>query len=130
MSSNKDLVYSYLKSYENNQENVNRFLHPLHEYYPPGGGKAVKLDERVRDEAFFFSAFSDIRIDVGIQIAEGDKVASRISMDCLHTGKYMGLSPTRKRINIFYISIVQLKDGKILKEWAEFDMGGILSQIQ
>lgn len=131
MESNKEIVYSYLKSYESgNQEKLNEFLHPMHAYFPPGGREPVNLKDRIAGEAFFFSAFSGIRVDAEFMVSEGDKVASRISMECLHSGEYQGVPRTGRKITIKYISIVQISDGKIFKEWAEFNMPGKLNQIQ
>jgi predicted ester cyclase len=51
-------------------------------------------------------------------------------MHCNHTGDYQGIPPTGKRIAIAYISIARLKDGKVLEEWAEFDLMSILEQLK
>lgn len=119
MENGKKLIRAYIKSYETgNLNNVAGFLHPSHTYYPPGGGKTMGLEERMEDERFFFSSFSDIKTNVEDQVAEGDKIASRISMHCTHTGDYQGIGPTNKRIVITYMDIALLKDGKIYKECA------------
>jgi len=131
MNSGKELIQQYVKSYETgNPENVNAFLHTSHMYYPPGGGKPSDLNERIGSELFFFKAFSDIKTIVEDQIAEGDKVASRIAMHCTHTGEYHGVPPTNKRIVITYTDITLIQDGKILKEWAEFDMLNLMNQLK
>jgi predicted ester cyclase len=131
MDNGKKLIRAYIKSYETGDlNNVARFLHPSHAYYPPGGGMPTGLKERMEDERFFFSAFSYIKTNVEDQVAEGDKVASHISMHCTHTGDYQGIPPTNKRIAITYTSIAHLMDGKIFKEWAEFDLMSILDQLK
>ncbi len=128
---NKELIRDYIKSYETGVlESVSKFLHPSHVYYPPGGGKPANLDERMEDERFFFSAFSDIKATVEDQVAEGDKVASRILMHCTHAGDYQGVKPTNKRIAITYMDIALIRDSLILEEWAEFDLLSILGQLK
>jgi predicted ester cyclase len=130
MKSNKEIVFDYLKSYESGkQEKLNEFLHPMHAYFPPGGVEPADLKARIAGERFFFSAFSDIRVDMEVFLSEGEKAASRISMECVHSGEYQGIPPTGRKVTIKYISIVQIKDGKILKEWAEFNIPGIIDQI-
>jgi predicted ester cyclase len=129
MNSNKEIVSRYLKAYEDCRT-VERFLHPKHEYFPPGGAKPASLCDRLRGEAFFFAAFSEIKVVIEDQIAEGDKVASRIAMHCVHSGEYQGIGATNRRITITYMSICQIEDGLILKEWAEFNMPSILGQLQ
>jgi predicted ester cyclase len=54
----------------------------------------MNFDERKRDETVFFKAFSNIRAIVEDQIAEGDKVANRITMHCTQTGEYQGIPAT------------------------------------
>ncbi len=131
MENNRKLIQDYIKSYETGDlKNVAKFLHPSHVYYPPGGEKPMNLKERMEDERFFFSAFSDIKTIVEDQVADGDKVASRISMHCTHTGDYQGIPPTNKRVAITYMSFSLLKDGKIFKERAEFDILRILNQLK
>ena len=131
LETNKELVRAYIKSYETRDLNsVAGFLHPSHLYHPPGGGNPGGLGERLEDERFFFSAFSAIEAAVEDQVAEGDRVASRISMRCTHTGDYQGIKPTQRRIAIAYMDIALLKDGKIFREWAEFDLLGILNQLK
>lgn len=89
----------------------------------------MNFDERKRDELLFFSAFSNIQAVVEDQIAEGDKVVSRVTMYCTHTGEYQGIPANGKRIAIPYIDIALFRAGKIVEEWVEFDMMNILRQI-
>ncbi len=131
MKTDKDIIRRYIKSYETgNLDNIKAFLHPSHVYHPPGGGAPTNVEERLDDEVFFFRAFSDIKTTVEDIITEDDRVASRITMRCTHTGEYQGIRPTNKRIAISYTDFVHIKDSKILEEWAEFDMMSILNQLQ
>ena len=127
----KELIRQYIRSYETcSLDSVKAFLHPSHVYYPPGGGKPMGLEERMGDEKFFFSAFTDIKATVDDLVAEGDKVAGRITMRCTHTGDYQGIPATGKRIAITYMDLACLKDGKIIEEWAEFDLLSIFNQLK
>jgi len=127
---NKTVAYSYYKAYETGDiEAVMKFIAPNYVLHPGGDGKPMNSEERKRDEMVFFSAFSNIKTIVEDQIAEGDKVASRITMHCTHTGKYQGIPANGKRVVIPYIDIVLIKDGKIVEEWVEFDMASIVKQI-
>jgi predicted ester cyclase len=126
---NKTVVRRYFEAYDTGDiDAVMEFIHPNHVYHP-GGEESLDFDARKRDDQVFFSAFSNVKTIVEDQIAEGDKVASRITMQCTHTGKFQGISATRKRIVITLMDISLIKDGKILEEWVEFDMMNILKQI-
>jgi predicted ester cyclase len=107
-----------------------RFLDADHTYYPPGGSESMDLAGRIRDERLFSRAFSNIQTTVDDQIAEGDKVASRVTMLADHTGEYQGIPPTEKRVKFVFIDISRVASGKIVEEWAEFDMMTILRQLR
>jgi predicted ester cyclase len=51
------------------------------------------------------SAFPDIRITVEDQVAEGDKVATRVTVRGTHRGELEGMPPSGKRIEISAITI-------------------------
>ena len=89
----------------------------------------MNLKERIRDEIVFFSAFSNIRTKVEDIVVEGNKVAFRVALHCKHTGEYQGIRATNRPVTIRYMEILLLEDGKIIKEWAEFDLTSILNQL-
>ena len=126
---NKTVVRRYFEAYDTGDVNaVMQFIDPNHVHHPRGG-ESLNFDERKWDDLVFFSAFSNIKTVVEDQIAEGDKVASRVTMHCTHTGEYQGISATGKRIAITFMDIALIKAGKIVEEWVEFDMMSILQQL-
>jgi predicted ester cyclase len=128
---NKELARRYFEAYgTGNVDVVMTFIDRDYVLHPGGGAKTMDFDGRKRDEAVFFSAFSSIQAIVEDQIAEGDKVANRIRMACIHTGEYQGVRATGKRVTIPYIDITVIKAGKIVEEWVEFDTMNILNQIK
>jgi len=90
----------------------------------------MDLEGRKRDEEFFSRAFSNIHTTVDDQIAEGDKVASRVTMMADHTGEYQNIPPTGNRVKFVFIDVSRVVSGKIVEEWAEFDMVSILQQLK
>ena len=125
------IARDYFRAYEaDDPDALMRFLHSNYVLYPGGDGKPMNADERRRDEAVFFSAFSDIGVSIEDQIAEGDKVANRITMTGISTGNYRGIPATQKKVIFPYIDILWIKDGKIVREWVEFDAESILRQIK
>lgn len=126
---NKMVVRRYFEAYDTGDINaVMQFIDPNHIHHP-GGGEPLNFDTRRRDDLVFFSAFSNVKTIVEDQIAEGDKVTSRVTMHCTHSGEYQGIPATGKRIVITLIDIALIKAGKIIEEWVEFDMTSILQQI-
>jgi len=128
---NKMLIQRYFSAYDTgDQEAVLRFLDAKHVYHPPGGGPPMGYAARKNDEAFFFKAFSRIRTTVEDQVAEGDKVVSRVTMEADHTGEYQNIPPTGTRTRFTFIDIARVVAGTIVEEWAEFDMMTILQQLR
>lgn len=76
-----------------------------------------------------FAAFPDARWTVVDQIAEDDKVVSRWTLLATHRGTFMGIAPTGKQLRMGGICIDQIVDGKIVAEWEEFDMLGMMQQL-
>jgi len=79
--------------------------------------------------AGFFAAISDFREEVLDQIAEGDKVVTRLSGSGRHTGPILGAAPTGGRVQWTAIIVSRFVDGKIAEEWVEFDALSLLQQL-
>ena len=77
----------------------------------------------------FFTAFPDLKHDIRDQIAEGDRVATRIVARATHTGDFMGIPPTGKAIEIQAIDIHRVVDGRIVEQWVISDGVGLLTQL-
>jgi predicted ester cyclase len=68
------------------------------------------------------NAFSDIRITVVNQVAEGDMVAEHIRFEGAHTGiSFMGVPASGKTISFTQTHIHRIEDGRIIETWENFD---------
>jgi predicted ester cyclase len=127
---NRALIRRYFGAYDTGDPDaVLRFVDANHVYHSPGGGEPMGLTARKADETVFFKAFTHIHTVVEDQIAEGDKVVSRVVMEADHTGEYQKIPPTGRRIRITFIDIARVVSGRIIEEWTEFDMASILQQL-
>lgn len=79
--------------------------------------------------ASYRSAFPDGHTIIQDQIAEGDKVVSRISMRGTHRGNLMGVAPTGNVVELSAIVITRIQDGKNVEAWVEQDRLGMLQQL-
>jgi predicted ester cyclase len=87
--------------------------HPTPPGIPPGREGFKQL------HAMYSSAFSDIKTTIHDIIAEGDLVATHVTFDCTHTGAFMGIPPTGKRVAIEETSFSRIVDGKIAEWWGD-----------
>ncbi|MBI3696279.1 MAG: ester cyclase [Acidobacteria bacterium] len=77
----------------------------------------------------FVEAVTDLREVVEDQLAEGNKVVTRLSGSGRHTGELMGAAPTGKDLKLTAIVISRFENGKIAEEWVEFDGLSFLQQL-
>ena len=60
-------------------------------------GDLKNIKQSISEE---FSAFPDLHYTIDDMVAEGDKVAARVTMTGTHKGEFMGIPPTNKKITI------------------------------
>jgi len=75
------------------------------------------------------NAFPDIKFTIEDMIAEGDKVAVRLTFSGTHRGEFLGIKPTGKRITVPEISIWRIVSGKFVEEWGFSDRVGAFQQL-
>jgi steroid delta-isomerase-like uncharacterized protein len=63
------------------------------------------------------------------QIAEGDKVVTRMTSYGKHEGDLPGAPRTGNELKMTSITIHRIADGKLVEKWAEKDVLGFLQQI-
>jgi serine phosphatase RsbU (regulator of sigma subunit)/predicted ester cyclase len=74
----------------------------------------------LRLEAEDRASFSDIRRDIEDQIADGDKVITRLTISGTHDrGPFAGAAPTGTEMFFTAIVIHRVSRGKIVEEWSE-----------
>jgi predicted ester cyclase len=62
-------------------------------------------------------------------MAEGEKVVTRYTVSGTHQGEFFGVAGTGERITMSAISIDRFEDGKMVEEWPEYDLLGVMRQI-
>jgi steroid delta-isomerase-like uncharacterized protein len=63
------------------------------------------------------------------QIAEGDRVVTRMTSIGKHTGDLPGAPATGNNLTMTSITIHRIADGKLVEKWSEKDVMGFLQQI-
>src|SRR5215207_3724363 len=77
----------------------------------------------------FHSAFSDFRISIDEQIAEGDKMVSRYAIRGIHQGEFRGMAPTGKQIELKGVTIFRFSpEGKVVETWDSYDQLSLIRQ--
>jgi steroid delta-isomerase-like uncharacterized protein len=77
----------------------------------------------------FREAFPNMQITVEDTVTEGDKIAARCTVRATHAGEGLGVAPTNQPVEFSGLTIVRIKDGKIVEAWNEFDFMKMYSQV-
>jgi steroid delta-isomerase-like uncharacterized protein len=75
------------------------------------------------------SAFPDLHATVEDQVAEGDKVATRFTARGTHKGELNGIPASANTMEISGIVISRFANGKIIEQWGNPDVFGLMRQI-
>jgi predicted ester cyclase len=92
-------------------------LEAFDEFFAPDLAQEYK-----RDIAEIKRAFPDYHGTDEFQIAEGNLVAGRLVFHGTHQGEFMGLAPTGEQWTFEGLSVVRVKDGKIVEDWVEVNL--------
>jgi steroid delta-isomerase-like uncharacterized protein len=79
--------------------------------------------------AMFRSGMPDLKVTIEDMIAEGDKVATRYTLEGTHGGELFGVPPTGQRLSIKSISVERVSDGKITEHWRITDSLDMMQQL-
>jgi steroid delta-isomerase-like uncharacterized protein len=88
-----------------------------------GKGDLKRAIERIS------KGLADARFTIEDMIAEGDRVAVRVTARATQVGEFMGLPPSGKTYTIGEIHIFRIRDGKVVEHWHQFDQLGLMRQL-
>jgi steroid delta-isomerase-like uncharacterized protein len=130
---NKEKVRRFMEEAfgQGKTEVVDEVLDPDFVCWDPNSetGEIRGADTIKGEVGYFHSAFPDFRWTVEDQVAEGDKVTTRYTLSGTHQGEFFGVPASGRRVEISGINIDRFEGGKLVEEWASYDLLGGLSQI-
>jgi steroid delta-isomerase-like uncharacterized protein len=79
--------------------------------------------------ALLLAAFPDATHTIEDQIAEGDKVVTRMTVRGTFVGEYLGIPPNGKQITAQGIMIHRIAGGQLVEHWAMADNLRLFQQL-
>ena len=79
--------------------------------------------------SMFRAAFPDIRVMLEDLLVASDKVGTRGTMRGTHQGEFMGIEPTGKQVEVKYIDVWRVENGRLAENWVQMDMLGLMGQL-
>jgi len=95
----------------------------------PSSPEVKNLEQFKQYIAEMNAAFPDQQVTIEDLVAEGDKVAKQWSVKSTHTGNFMGIPPTNKKISLSGITIYRIVDGKVKECVWGYDTYGFMVQL-
>jgi predicted ester cyclase len=128
---NKALVRRLYQAFEADDEaTLNTLLAPnlvAYSHHAPG---PQNREQHVQGIRFWNASFGNTRFAIQEQVAEGNKVATRVIMRSVHSrGEFQGLAPTGRQIAVSGITIETIEGGLILERRVETDWLAMLQQL-
>lgn len=90
--------------------------HQLRAEEPPGGTPRSPGSIQ-REAAIWLQGFPDLHFSIVRLIAQDDFVMAHCTMEGTHTGTWMGVAPTGRKISVPLMTIHRLNGGKIVEDW-------------
>jgi steroid delta-isomerase-like uncharacterized protein len=98
--------------------------------HQPDGSTLQRGPEDVkRFQAAQHEAFPDMRVSIEDQIAEGDKVVTRVTVRGTHQGAFRGMAPTGEEMEIPGMAVFRFSsEGKVVESWDSYDQLSLMRQ--
>ncbi len=129
---NKTIFRRYVEevSNEGNLDLVDEIFARYVSHQPDGHTEERGPEDVKRFIGEFHRAFPDFHCTIEDQIAEGDKVVTRVTIRGTHQGKTEEFGPpTGRQIEGGGITISRIEGGKIVEDWDSYDNLSLLQQL-
>jgi len=95
-------------------------------HYPIGD---FPLEQAKQFETMYFAAFPDAIATIEDMVAEGDRVAIRVTWRGTHKGEFMSIAPTGNKIKMTNTLIFRIAVDKLAENWATIDELRLMQQL-
>ena len=102
----------------------------MHWYGPAGIGHKLSLKAfQEEHQRPFLHAFSDKHATDVVRIAEGEYVAAFGFQEATHSGDYLGIPASGKRVKVQYMDFWRVEGEKLKENWVMIDLLDFLEQL-
>ena len=95
----------------------------------PTGGVLEGRQEIERVYRVWLTAFPDLTLTISDVLIDGDRVVLILDVAATHSGEFLGLAPTGRRLLVVAAFIYTMKDNLIAHERRILDFTGVLVQV-
>lgn len=128
---NKLVVKNFIEKVTNtgDVENISDYISPDYTEVFNGKRYPVGIEGAKKNIIGVRKVYSNLKLEIENQIAEDDWVATCYTMSGIHSGEWMGIKPTGKKIEVTGVNINKIIDGKIVEHGGAANMFEALLNI-
>jgi steroid delta-isomerase-like uncharacterized protein len=75
------------------------------------------------------SGFPDLKFNIEDTVAERNEVVLHWTARGTHKGQFLGMAPTNKQATVSGTSIFRIDGGKIVEQWADWNLMSLMEQL-
>lgn len=125
---NKELVRRYIETWNRGDlQGMARFWAPDMVHHTRSGSHG--FDQVVNIVSDFMKAFPNLQFEIEDLVADGDRVASRMTARGTHLGEYMGMPATGRQVSCAVFGVARIADGKLVEHWGVTDELHLMQQV-
>lgn len=131
VEANKALVRRYYETVVNTGEvaAIGEFLAPHYAEVHDNRTHAIGIAGAIEHVRGVRRTYPDLHLTVEQQIAEGEWVATRVTMRGTHAGEWLGIAPTGRRIEVTAVNLDRVVGGRIAEHGGAANLLGPLLAI-
>lgn len=133
---NKRVVAEFVQRCQNQHDLAfaDQAFHPdFVNHYRPEGRRLPETGRPASSFQHFFGALlqglPDAAVEINEQLAERDLVATRKTLRGTHLGELWGLPPTGNHVELEFIDIFRVRDGRLVEHWTSMDIAALRQQM-
>ncbi len=117
LAANKALVRRFTEEVVNQRkpEAIRELVHSDYVEHEPLPGQMPGREGLLDWFVTYLNGFPDLEWELADQIAEGDRVVSRVLSRGTHKGSFLGIAPTGHRVHVAILLVHRLDDGQIVE---------------
>lgn len=125
---NKALVRSYIETWNRGDlEGMATFWAPDMVHHTRSGSHGFEAVVSIVSE--FMRAFPDLQFEIEDLVADGDRVASRMTARATHRADYLGQPATGTKVSCSVFGIARIANGKLVEHWGVTDELHLMEQV-
>jgi steroid delta-isomerase-like uncharacterized protein len=108
---------------------MRNLLHSDYSYTGPDGKELVGSDAGVNVGRMYANAFPDGKLEIKRVHVAGNTAIAELLATGTHRGDLMGVAPTGKRVELNICNVLEVRDGKALREREYMDVMTMMGQL-